>query len=66
MNNAGNIIKIIAGPKIEPASLTLCDLIAKANSSATTIIANSIIDKTIRTTAAKDKSGIPMKSDVAR
>ena len=60
------MIKIIAGPSIEPASFTLCDLIAKANSSATTITAKSIIDIIIRIIAPNDKAGIPIKSDDAR
>ena len=65
VNSAGKIIKIMAGPSIEPASLTLCDLMASANSSATTITANSIIDITISKIASSDKSGTPIKSDDA-
>ena len=39
VNSAGKMMNKIAGPSSEPASLTLCAFIARANSKATTIIA---------------------------
>lgn len=66
VNKAGNTIKSNIGARIDPASLTLCERIANASSTATTITANNKIAAIKSNTVTIDSSGNPITLDDAK
>ena len=63
---AGKIITNMSGPRIVPASFTLRDRMARANSNATIMIAKSPMANAMRNNACNSIAGMPITLEDAK